>query len=185
MIAAEHIEDWRGSDVRDPADESLGKLQEIFVDVGTGTPILFSIKSGLLGRHTKLIPADGASVGPGYVRVTHDKAVVEGSPDADRDSAPDAVELDEIGKAYGLRFSAKIQLQSATEIEQDRVEAEAARRRAEELEAEAKEKAAALESARSQSEGASAEAQRAEQEAEDAREAARRARIEADRHSAS
>ncbi len=182
MIAAEHIEQWRGTDVRDPGGESLGKLQEVFIDVETGTPILFAIKSGLFGRHTKLIPADGATVGPSYVRVTHDKPTIEGSPDADRDAAPDAVELDEIGKAYALRFSEKIQLKSATAIEEDRAAAEAARTRAEQLEAEAEEKAAALESAQSRSEGASTDAERAEREAEDAREAARRARIEAERH---
>jgi hypothetical protein len=182
VIAAEHIEDWRGADVRDPADESLGKLQEVFLDGPTGTPILFSIRSGLLGRHVKLIPADGASVGPGYVRVNHEKATIDASPDAEREQLPDAAALDEIGRAYGLRFSEKVRLETATAAETRRAEAAEARRRAAELEAEATEKAAAHEEARNRVEGASAEAERAEREAREAREAAARARAEAERH---
>jgi hypothetical protein len=182
MIAAEHIEDWRGSELRDPSGESIGKLHEVYLDVDTGTPILFATKSGLLGRHVKMIPADGAVVGPNYVRVKHDQASIESSPNADKDEPPDAVELDEIGKAYDLRFSEKVRLESATVAEARRAEAAEAHRRAEELEAQAREKAAALQSAKSRSEGASTEAQQAEAEAEEAREAARRARLEADRH---
>lgn len=184
MIAAERIEDWRGADVRDPADASLGKLQEVFLDGPTGTPILFAIKSGLLGRHYKMIPADGASVGPGYVRVNHEKAAIDASPDSDREQTPDAAMLDEIGKAYGLRFSEKVRLESATAADARRAAAEEARQRAEQLEAEAAEKAAAHKAARSRSEGASAEAERAECEAREAEEAARRAREEAERHTA-
>jgi ribosomal 30S subunit maturation factor RimM len=182
MIAVENIQDWRGCEIRDPAGESVGKLHEVYFDVDTGTPILFAIKSGLLGRHAKMIPADDAVVGPSYVRVTHDKATIENSPDADKEEPPDAVELDEIGKAYGLRFSDKVRLESATAADDRRAEAAEAHRRAEELEAEAREKAAALQSAQSRSEGASTDAQQAEREAEEAREAARRARLEADRH---
>jgi hypothetical protein len=182
-IAAEHIEDWRGKDVRDPSDESLGKLQEIYFDAPTGTPLLVSVKSGLLGRHTKMIPIDGSVVGPDYLRVTHAKTAVDASPNADRDDPPNAVELDEIAKAYGLRFSDQVRLESATVVESRRAEAQAAHARAEQLETEAREKAAALESAQSQAQTTSAEAQRAEREAEEAGEAARRARIDAQRHS--
>jgi len=185
VIAAERIEDWRGADVRDPDDVSLGKLQEVFLDAPTGTPILFSIKSGRLGRHVRLIPADGATVGPDYVRVNHDKAAIEGSPESDREQTPDAAALDQIGEAYGLRFSAKVSLESATVADTRRAEAAEARRRAEQLEAEAEEKAAAHESAQSRYEGASAEAERAEREAAEAREAAQRAREEAARHDGS
>jgi PRC-barrel domain len=182
VIAAEHIEDWRGAEVRDPADQSLGKLQEVFLDAPTGTPILFAIKSGRLGRHFKLIPADGAMVGPGYVRVNHEKASIDGSPDSDREQTPDAEALDEIGKAYGLRFSEKVSLESATAADTRRAEAAEAHRRAQQLEADAAEKTAAHEEARTRSQGASAEAERAEREAREAQEAARKARLEAQRH---
>jgi hypothetical protein len=179
-ITIRRIEDWRGRDVRDPADEPLGKLQEIWLDVETGTPLLASIKSGLLGRHTKMIPIDGATVSPDHLRVAHAKATIDASPDADGEDPPGAVELDEIGKAYGLRFSDQVRLESATEVDRRRAEAEAARQRAEELENEAREKAAALEEARTRSQETSERAAQAHRVAERAREAARRARADAD-----
>jgi hypothetical protein len=181
MIAVENIQDWRGCEIRDPAGESVGKLHEVYFDVDTGTPILFAIKSGLLGRHAKMIPADDAVVGPSYVRVTHDKATIENSPDADKEEPPDAVELDEIGKAYNLRFSEQIRLKSATAMEAERVEADAARERAEEAERAAREKAAALEDADRRSKMTAAEAEQAKRDAEEAAERARRARIDAGR----
>jgi hypothetical protein len=179
-ITIRRIEDWRGQDVRDRDDESLGKLQEIWLDVGTGTPLLASIRSGRLLRHTKMIPIDGATVAPDHLRVAHDRATIDASPDAAGDQPPSAVELDEIGKAYGLRFSDQVRLESATEVDRRRAEAEAARRRAEELETEAREKAAALEEARARSQETSERAAQAQREAEQAREAARRARADAD-----
>ena len=182
MIPAEHIEDWRGKEVRDPDGESLGKLQEIYFDVGTGTPILGSIKSGLLGRHMKMIPIDGAVVGTDYLRVKHAKSAIDGSPEADKEDPPNAVELDEIGKAYGLRFSDQVRLEGATAADARRAEAEAARQRAEQAETTAREKAAALEAAQSRAKGATTDAGQAEREAEEAREAARRARADAQRH---
>ena len=180
-IAAEHIEDWRGKDVRDPDGESIGKCQEIWFDIQTETPILLSVKSGLLGRHTKMIPIEGASVGPDYVRVIHTKAEVEASPNAEKEDPPNAVDLDEIGKAYNLRFSEQIRLKSATTVEAERVEADAARERAEEAERAAREKAAALEDADRRSKMTAAEAEQAKRDAEEAAEKARRARIDAGR----
>jgi hypothetical protein len=181
-ITIEHIEDWRGTEVRDSAGESLGKAQEIWFDSGTGTPLLVSIKSGLLGRRTKMIPIDGASVGPDYLRVTQSKSAIDDAPDGNGDEAPNAVELDEIGKAYGLRFSEKVSLESATAVEQRRADAEEARLRAEELEAQAREKAAALDSAQSRSKDAGADAEQAQREAQEAQEAARQARLQAEQH---
>jgi len=180
-IPAEHIEDWRGKTVRDPDDVSLGKCREIWFDTQTSTPILLSIKSGAFGRHTKMIPIDGAKVGTDYLRIAHAEADIKASPNADKEDPPNALELDEIGKAYGLRFSEKIRLKSATSIEADRAAAEAARLAAEQAETAAREKAAALEDAETRSKMTSAEAEQAKRDAAEASEQARRARIDAAR----
>jgi hypothetical protein len=179
MINAEHIEDWRGKDVVDPDGVSLGKLQEVFYDQGTQTPILLAIKGGLLSRKVKLIPVDGSRVGPDYIRVAHDKASVDASPDGAADQAPDAQELDTIGEAYGLRFSERVTLESATVIEERRAEARAARERAAELDAQARELAVERDEAHAQVEGAHVNASQAERDAERARQAAEEARAEA------
>jgi PRC-barrel domain len=182
MINVEHIEDWRGKDVVDPDGLSLGKLQEVFYDKGTQTPILLSTKGGLLSRKVKLIPVDGSRVGPDYIRVVHDKASVDASPDGAPDLIPDAQELDTIGEAYGLRFSERVTLESATVIEERRVEARAARERADELDAQARELAAERDAAHAEAEGAHESASQAERDAERARQAAEQARAEAARY---
>jgi sporulation protein YlmC with PRC-barrel domain len=182
MINIEHIEDWRGKEVLDTAGESLGKLQEVYFDKGSGTPILLSVKTGLLGRKAKLIPIDGAGVGPDYLRVVHDKAAVDGSPDGSHDAAPDTAELDAIGEAYGLRFSERVSLESATAVETRRAEARAAREHAEELEAQARELEAEREAARDRAQGAHEDAGLADRDAERVRKAAEEARQQASQY---
>ncbi len=147
MITVEHIESWRGQPVLDPAGEQLGKLEEVYLDRATGTPLVVAVKSGLLGRHSKLIPIDGAAVSRDYVRVVHDKATVDAGPDATGDTAPDAAALDAVGSAYGLRFADQVSLETSGEAEARRAEAEAARARADELAHEARAKIEARDAA--------------------------------------
>lgn len=182
MIGVDHIEDWRGQKVVDQSDEDLGKLDEVFMDAGTGTPLLISVKSGLLGRKSTYVPVEGATVGPDYVRVAHSKETVGRVGEARGDGAPDAEELAAIGSAYGLRFSERVRLESATQLEHEREEAEAARARAEELEAEAQQKIAAHEEARQRIDAVGADAERAEREADAARQAALEARQRAEQY---
>lgn len=182
MIAAEHIEAWRGSQVLDPNGEQLGKLEEVYLDAQTQEPVLVAVKSGLLGRHQHLVPLNNATVGPDFVRVAHLSEVVEGASGAADEGAPGHAALRSLGELYGLRFKDGMELASAGDIEARRAAAEQARERAEELEAEAREKQLRHDEARERAQGAGDDAGRAEQEAEDARRAAEQARAEAERH---
>jgi hypothetical protein len=179
MINVEHIEDWRGKDVVDPEGATLGKLQEVFYDKATQTPILLAIKHGLLSRKVTMIPVDGSQVGPDYIRVAHDRATVDAAPEGVIEPPPNAQELDTIGEAYGLRFSERVSLEAATVVEERRAEARAARERAAELEAQARELAADRDAAHAQAQGASESASQAHRDAERARQAAEAARDEA------
>jgi len=53
MINVEHIEDWRGKDVVDPEGATLGKLQEVYYDKGTQTPILLANKRDRSGHASR------------------------------------------------------------------------------------------------------------------------------------
>jgi len=182
MINVEHIEGWRGQPVLDPAGEQLGKLEEVYFDKSSGTPMLASVKSGLLGRHSKLVPIDGASVGRDYVRLVHDKATVDAAPEAAGDTAPDPGTLDAVGAAYGLKFSERVELETSGEAETRRAEADAARVRADQLDQDAREKIDASDEAHERAYGASEAATQAEREAEEARRAARQAREKVQRY---
>ena len=180
MIAVEHIEGWRGQPVVDSAGEQLGKLDEVYFDRGTGTPILASVKSGLLGRRSSLVPIDGASVGRDYLRVAYTREVVDQAPDYAGDDAPAGEDLYALGAAYGLKFSDRVVLESSEQVAQREAEARAARERAEQLAAEAQSKIEQRDAAMQRAQGASAEASHAEREAEEARQAA----LEAQQHAA-
>lgn len=181
VIGVERIEAWRGQQVIDPDGEQLGKLDEVFFDAASGTPLLIAVKSGLLGRKSALVPVNDATVGPDYVRVTHRKEAVDEAGGIGGEGAPDAEQLGALGSVYGLKFSDLVRLESATERETKRAEAEAARARAEQLEAEAERKLAEREAAHEQAEAAGDSAGLAEREADDARQAAVEAREDADR----
>lgn len=182
MIGVENIEGWRGQQVIDPAGEQLGKLDEVYLDRETGTPLLLAVRSGLLGRHTKLIPIDGATVSRDFVRVVHDKEIVDGAPNGTGDDAPGGEELDALGSAYGLRFSDRVTLEGSSAAEARRAEAAAAREHADQLAREAQAKIAERDAAQDAAHGAHEQAGQAEREADQARERAMRAREEADRH---
>ncbi|MFZ0040908.1 MAG: PRC-barrel domain-containing protein [Solirubrobacteraceae bacterium] len=180
MIEVEHIEGWRGQAVVDSAGEQLGKLDDIYFDRNTGTPMLIALKSGLLSRRSSLVPIDGASVGRDYVRVAYTQEVVDQSPGYAGDGAPAGEELYAIGAAYGLKFSDRVELESSGEVEQRLADARAARERAEQLSTQAQEKLQERETALQRAQGASAEATKAEREAEEARQAA----LDAQEHAA-
>lgn len=182
MIGVEHIEDWRGKPVIDPDGEQLGKLEDVFFDSVSGTPLLVSVKSGLLGRKSTLVPVNDATVGPDYVRVTHTKAMVDGAAGIGDESVPDTEQLGALGTAYGLKFSDRVALESATERETNRAAAEEARARAEQLEAEAAQKQTAREAAHDRAQTAGDDAGRAEREAQEAQRAAEDARQQAERY---
>lgn len=183
MIGVERIESWRGQKVIDPDGEELGKLEEVWVDGDSGTPLLISVKAGLLGRRSALVPIDEAKVARDYVRVAYAKdAVHRAGVTRHGDQAPGREELEAVGGAYGLRFADRVQLRSASELERRRVEAEAARNRAEQLEAEAQEKAAAHQAARERAQSVGEDVGQAERESEEARLRAQEARQDADRY---
>ncbi len=181
MNAVEHVEGWQGQTVVDPADQELGKVDEIFFDAGTGAPVLVAVKSGLLGRHSTLIPLHDATFGRDYVRVAHSRETVDAAAEgASGGTSPD--ELTALGTAYGVRFSDQVKLETASELQARNAEAQAARERASELAHTAREKLEQRDAAGERAMGAKAEADQAQAEAEHARQAALEAREHARRY---
>jgi hypothetical protein len=180
MIGVEHIEEWRGQTVLDADGADLGKLQEIYFDSSSGAPVLISVKSGLLGRHSAMVPIDGAAFGRDYVRVAHRKETIDAAGSSE--AAPDGEELARLGSAYGVSVPQDASLESAAEMDARNAHADAARRRAAELADAAREKLAAHEAATERAQGARADAERAHEDAEQARQAALEAREQARRY---
>ncbi|MGI8412253.1 MAG: PRC-barrel domain-containing protein [Solirubrobacteraceae bacterium] len=180
MLNVERIEEWRGQDVLDSAGEKIGKVDEVYYEATEGEAMLLSVKSGLLGRHTALVPLTDASVGRDYIRVAFTREQVE-QAERGPDGEVSRKEVQDVSAAFGLELSEGLEVESASLINERRAQAQEARERAEELEAQARQKDEEHAAAEQQAQDATATARVAEEDKDEARSAAEEARAAADR----
>lgn len=86
MFEAGDIREWRGHAVVDVGGHKVGTLEAVYVDTRTDEPLFATVTVGLPTRHRLVfVPLTGATVGPGYLKVTFDKQQVKGAPSIDTD----------------------------------------------------------------------------------------------------
>ena len=86
MFEAADIREWRGHDVVDDAGRKVGALESVYVDTATDQPAFATVTVGLpTRRRLVFVPLSGATVGPGYLKVTHPKSLVRAAPSIDTD----------------------------------------------------------------------------------------------------
>jgi hypothetical protein len=106
LLEAENIRDWRGHDVIDPGGDKVGELESVYVDTATDEPSFAAVKVGFIGRHRiSFVPLEGASVGPGWLRVRFDKKLVKDAPAIDLDGELLATQEPELFSHYGLSYA--------------------------------------------------------------------------------
>ncbi|MFE9686891.1 PRC-barrel domain-containing protein [Streptomyces sp. NPDC002701] len=107
MFEAEDIRKWRGHDVVDPEGHKIGVLEAIYVDTVTDQPSFATVTVGLPTRHRLVfVPLGDATVGPGYVKVVHDKKQVKDAPSIDTDGELPAEDEKSVFAHYGLAYRA-------------------------------------------------------------------------------
>lgn len=105
MIQAADVREWRGHDVVDLGGHRIGALEAIYVDTSTDEPAMATVLVGLPTRHRLVfVPLDGAIVGPGYVKVHYDKALVKESPSIGTDDVLPAEDEEAVFQHYGLTY---------------------------------------------------------------------------------
>ena len=105
MFQAGDIREWRGHDVVDVGGHKIGTLESVYVDTGTDEPAFATVTVGLPTRHRLVfVPLAGATVGPGYLKVTYDKSQVKGAPSIDMDGVLPAGDEEAIFKHYDLTY---------------------------------------------------------------------------------
>ena len=72
---------WHGKMLIDRDGASIGKLQDVYVDVETDEPQFATVKEGLIRRHLTFVPLNGVQVGPENLQVTVTKRQVRSAPD--------------------------------------------------------------------------------------------------------
>ncbi|WP_370413645.1 PRC-barrel domain-containing protein [Streptomyces fradiae] len=105
MIQMADIREWRTHDVVDTRGHRIGELEAIYVDTSTDEPAMATIRVGLPTRHRLVfVPLDGATLGPGYVKVAHDKALVKQCPSIGTDDVLPAGAEEAVFGHYGLAY---------------------------------------------------------------------------------
>jgi hypothetical protein len=179
MPDVEQIEEWIGREVLDRDGERAGKLEEVYYPSdGNGEAVFARIKSGLLGRHSRLAPLRGASVGRDHVRLDYSAAQLDAASDLQAEDALNEATAQRLAEVYGISL-APGDYESAGSIAERRRAALEAQERAQSLDEEARAHAAAAEQAKDAAEDAAGEAVLKSREAQEARSEAERARAAA------
>lgn len=180
----ERIESWRGQDVLDRDGEKLGKLEDVYVDLGSDEPGLAAVKTGLLGRTVRLVPLRDASFARDAVRVTVAKERFDNAPEAGEEGVLDRGAELAVFDHYDLPAPAGDEgprYESTQSAAARHAQAEEQRRHADELEAAAERRGEEAQDAHRRAEEARDAAHAAEREREEALNAARSAREHAER----
>jgi hypothetical protein len=74
---------WHGRDLVDRDGKRIGKLEDVYFDVGTDQPQFATIKEGVIGRHLTFVPLVDATIGPDNLQVSASRAEVKGAPNLD------------------------------------------------------------------------------------------------------
>ncbi|MER6813012.1 PRC-barrel domain-containing protein [Spirillospora sp. NPDC000708] len=107
MFAIEDMREWRGHDVVDPSGSRIGELEAVYVDTATDQPSFATVKVGLPTRQRLVFaPLAGAAVGPGHLRLAHDKKEVKGAPSIGTDGELPASEEQAVFEYYDLPYGA-------------------------------------------------------------------------------
>jgi hypothetical protein len=105
VFEAADIREWRGHDVVDGGGHKIGQLEAVYVDTGTDLPSFGTVRVGMPTRHRLVfVPLDGATVGPGYLRVRCPKKQVKDAPAIDTDGELLAGDEEAIFKHYDLTY---------------------------------------------------------------------------------
>ncbi|MFE5812765.1 PRC-barrel domain-containing protein [Streptomyces sp. NPDC056479] len=105
MFEAGDIREWRGHDVVDDSAHKIGKLESIYVDTASDAPSFATVTVGMPTRHRLVfVPLAGATVGPGYLRVTYAKHQVKDAPSIDIDGVLPAEDEAAVFAHYDLAY---------------------------------------------------------------------------------
>jgi hypothetical protein len=183
MLNVEQVEEWLGQEVLDAQNERVGKLDEVYYAKGGSEAVFAVVKSGMLGRHTSLVPLAGASVGRDYLKLAYSAEQIEqAGSDIDAQDVLVADTARQTSAAYGVEVPEE-DFESAASINRRGQATREAQERAEALEEEARRRTVEAEEARGSAHDASEQASLKDDEAERARAEAERARAEAQRGS--
>jgi len=93
---------WIGSRVDDIYGVGVGRLEDVWIDPGTGTPRWLLVTEGGFGGRTTLIPFEDATAGADHVWIPYERDVVREAPEVE----PGAPLTQQVESALRAHYSA-------------------------------------------------------------------------------
>jgi len=98
---------WSDRDVVDRDGESIGRLEDVYLDDATREPEWLLVHTGLFGRHLTFVPVADARPDGEDVRVAFSKLLVKDAPRIEPGGSLTQEEEARLYRHYGLAFSAE------------------------------------------------------------------------------
>ncbi|HEX2048890.1 MAG TPA: PRC and DUF2382 domain-containing protein [Acidimicrobiales bacterium] len=99
------LSSWKGHDVVDPTGETIGRIEDIYLDEQTNQPEWLAVRTGLFGRRVSFVPLAEAQPSGDAVVVPYAKEQVKDAPHADPDGLLSEQEEAALYDHYGLPYS--------------------------------------------------------------------------------
>jgi hypothetical protein len=106
MFEAGNIREWLGHEVVAADGHKIGTLESVYVDTASDQPAFATVTVGMPTRHRLVfVPLAGASVGPGYVKVSHPRDQVKSAPAIDTNGELPVADEAAIFAHYDLSYA--------------------------------------------------------------------------------
>jgi uncharacterized protein (TIGR02271 family) len=101
MATEQDVRTWRGHTLVDRDGDKIGKIEDVYLDRGTGEPEWVAVKTGLFGSNVSFVPIEGATQQGDDVQVAYEKDLVKDAPNIDPDGELSPEEERRLYQHYG------------------------------------------------------------------------------------
>jgi uncharacterized protein (TIGR02271 family) len=105
MPTIEEISGWIGEELVGADDAKLGTISHVYVDRKTGEPSFVSVKTGMFGMKSSLVPVAEAAQHGDHVHVPFTKDQVKDAPNVEDDEDLSEAEEQRLYEHYSLAYS--------------------------------------------------------------------------------
>ncbi|WP_144765930.1 PRC-barrel domain-containing protein [Curtobacterium sp. 9128] len=102
MIAKSKIHEVENATVRDRNGASVGKVVQVFPSDDDGSAAFISVRAGLFGSDTTLVPVEDASFDGTDLHVGYTKSAIKGAPSSPAGNTLSIVEANAVRRHFGM-----------------------------------------------------------------------------------
>ena len=104
-LPKDRILQFRGQNLSDANGETIGRVEEIYLDAETSEPEWALVHTGMFGTKSTFVPVRDATEADGAIAVPFDKATVKDAPKIDPNGQLSQREESELYRYYGMEHS--------------------------------------------------------------------------------